>query len=202
MNKTHALALAALLLSSSSSAWSQQPTPQASEPAFNALGRPTFLTKEKIEALQAQQSGQPPASAVPAKRAKAASSEESDEGSGARAASAENAENAAVAVAGKGIPLPPLPPLPTGKGGEQAPAPDRSASNASAPTAQGGSPKSAPAAEPVADTRKVFDGRLETTPPALQWGYETINRQEARWSEREAEYARRFQSLGSSSNAR
>lgn len=185
MNTKHALALGALLLSSSAMA-QQSPAPQpASDPGFQ-LGRPAFLSKDKLEALGAQYSGAP--APAPARSQKGAPE---DQGSAAMV----EAANAAYGVKGaeNGIPLPPLPALPTGKTTEPAPAPERAPAPAG-PSAQSLLPAQP---EPVAEQkRRVFDGRPETTPVELQWGYETINRQEARWAEREAQYAQRYSQLG------
>lgn len=182
MNKKHALALGAFLISASAMAQQSAVAPMPAESGFQ-LGRPAFLTQEQLEALAAQQSGQPaPAAAKRSRKAPAAE------------ASSEASAPAQEASPGKGIPLPPLPPL--AAGGKTA-EPEQAANQAAVKEA-GASKSSSASAQPEAppaDTRRVFDGRPETTPAQLQWGYDTINRQEARWAEREAEYSRRYSTL-------
>lgn len=169
----HKPAAAFLSLLISASAWAQQPVVAADGQGINPLGRPTFITKAQLEASSQQFSPGAPTSTPPA----------------AAGASLPQAPAIAPEVAmadrnAKSIPLPPL--------GAAKKTTDQKPATASAKSASASLKAPAEAPRP----QLVFDGRPENTPiPELQWGQETINRQEALWGKREQEYAKRYAEL-------
>lgn len=205
MKNKHAFALGAALLSASAFAQESTPAPNASAPNTSAqqafarpiveLGRPGFLTKEKLEALGAQNMGQM-AAAMGQAAPQATVEPQIDEAALVAAAAAAAREQG---QSGNGIPLPPLPEpdLSMGKVAEKVSAPSKAPTGQPQPNTLPQMAK-APEVAPI-KVKRVFDGRPESTPKDLQWGYEGIHRQEARWAQREAEYTERYSKLGWSS---